>query len=67
MEYDFQWDPNKARSNQGKHGISFQQATQIFKDPAMMTVFDEAHSLDEDRTDYVGADRWAIFSGGTYV
>ena len=49
MEYDFQWDPNKARSNQGKHGISFQSATQIFKDPAMMTVFDEAHSLDEDR------------------
>jgi uncharacterized protein len=47
MKYHFQWDPNKARSNQGKHGISFQSATQIFKDPAMMTVFDEAHSLDE--------------------
>jgi uncharacterized DUF497 family protein len=62
MEYDFQWDPNKASSNQGKHGISFQSATQIFKDPAMMTVFHEAHSLDEDRWITLGQ-----ATGGQYL
>ncbi len=54
MEYVFQWDPNKARSNQSKHDISFRQASQVFKDPAMMTVFDDEHSFDEDRWITVG-------------
>lgn len=49
MEYNFQWDSNKARSNQSKHGVSFQQASQVFKDPMALTLFDEEHSLDEDR------------------
>ena len=62
MEYHFQWEPNKARSNQVKHGISFQSATQIFKDPAMMTVFDEAHSLNEDRWITLGQT-----AGGQYL
>lgn len=49
MEYDFQWDSNKAQSNRSKHGISFQQSTEVFNDPAMMTVFDELHSVTEER------------------
>jgi uncharacterized DUF497 family protein len=27
MQYDFSWDPNKARENRIKHGVSFEQAT----------------------------------------
>jgi uncharacterized protein len=49
MEYDFEWDPSKARSNLSKHGVSFCQGAEVFKDPNMMTIFDEEHSLEEDR------------------
>jgi uncharacterized protein len=49
MEYDFEWDPSKARSNLAKHGVSFRQGAAVFKDPNMMTIFDEAHSRDEER------------------
>ena len=37
-----------------KHGISFRQATQVFKDPLAMSLFDEEHSFDEDRWVTVG-------------
>ena len=44
MQYNFKWDPNKAKSNIRKHGISFELAANVFKDPLMMTLFDESHS-----------------------
>ena len=44
MQYNFKWDPNKAKSNVRKHGISFEEASNIFKDPLMLTLFDESHS-----------------------
>ncbi|NJL56955.1 BrnT family toxin [bacterium] len=40
---------SKARSNQAKHGVRFQQACQVFQDPMALTLFDQEHSLDEDR------------------
>jgi uncharacterized protein len=49
MVYDFEWDPNKARSNVAKHEVSFRTAAPVFKDPGMMSIFDEENSLDEDR------------------
>ncbi len=54
MDYDFKWNPEKAVSNLSKHGISFRQATQVFKDPIAMSMFDEEHSFDEDRWVTVG-------------
>lgn len=54
VEYDFGWDVYKARSNRSKHGVSFQQASQIFKDPMALTLFDEEHSLDEERWTTLG-------------
>lgn len=54
MDYNFKWDPEKAVSNLSKHGISFRQATQVFKDPMAMSMFDEEHSFDEDRWVTVG-------------
>jgi len=47
--YDFEWDDRKALANIKKHGISFEQAAQIFLDPPAVTVFDEAHSDKEER------------------
>ena len=49
MEFNFQWDPNKDHSNQKKHGVSFLEATEVFKDPMALTLFDQEHSLEQER------------------
>jgi uncharacterized DUF497 family protein len=54
VKYNFEWDSSKAWSNQSKHGVSFQQASQVFKDSMALTVFDEEHSLDEERWTTLG-------------
>jgi uncharacterized protein len=54
--YDFQWDPAKAVSNVRKHGVTFDQASTVFLDAFALTVFDEAHSEDEDRRFTLGYD-----------
>ncbi len=33
MSAAFTWDPAKARSNLGKHSVSFEDATAVFDDP----------------------------------
>ncbi len=43
---DIVWDPVKAEANLAKHGVSFAQAA---TDPLALTVFDAAHSQNEDR------------------
>ena len=47
--YDFNWDPNKARTNLAKHGVSFRLATSVFRDPLALTIFDDEHSENEER------------------
>jgi hypothetical protein len=54
--YDFQWDTVKAASNADKHGVTFEQAATVFLDPLALTVFDEAHSQDEERWWLLGHD-----------
>jgi len=49
MPLNFQWDENKARSNLAKHGVSFEEATTVFRDPLSLTIPDPAHSQTEDR------------------
>lgn len=44
------WDPAKNLANQKKHGISFEEASQLFTSGAnYLELFDEAHSETEDR------------------
>ncbi len=43
------WDPSKAASNLAKHAVDFTQAATVLLDPLALTVFDAAHSQDEDR------------------
>jgi len=45
----FEWDENKARVNQKKHGVSFDEAVSVFRDPLSITVADQAHSETEYR------------------
>lgn len=51
MRYNFEWDPVKARSNAEKHGVSFEQATEVFKDPMALTLYDDDNASSEE-------DRW---------
>jgi len=44
----FVWDPEKARRNLAKHGVSFEEAATAFADPLSLTTFDPDHSEDED-------------------
>jgi uncharacterized DUF497 family protein len=43
------WDPEKARKNLAKHGISFNEATRVFDDPLFLTFADLDHSFQERR------------------
>ena len=56
MNYNFEWDPNKAKSNLKKHKISFENATMVFKDQNAISVFDDEHSASEDRWITIGLD-----------
>ncbi len=45
----FRWDPQKARSNLRKHGVSFEGAGSVFRDTLSTTIGDPLHSFEEER------------------
>jgi len=49
MVYNFEWDPVKARGSREKHGVSFEEASTLFRDPRALTVYDPEHSEREER------------------
>ena len=49
MEPSFEWDEQKNRDNQAKHGVSFEDAQAAFADPQRVIVEDLEHSTDEPR------------------
>jgi hypothetical protein len=48
-ELHFEWDPDKAKTNLDKHGISFEEAMTVFYDEAAIEFYDDEHSEWEDR------------------
>ncbi len=54
MNYRFEWDDDKARSNQIKHGISFDEAATVFDDSLASIFDDELHSINEAREFIIG-------------
>jgi uncharacterized DUF497 family protein len=46
---DFEWDLKKEKKNNEKHGVSFSDASTVFRDPLELTVADPDHSLSEYR------------------
>lgn len=54
IQYNFEWDPQKARSNIKKHGVSFEDASTVFHDPNAITIFDEDHTGKEERWITIG-------------
>jgi uncharacterized DUF497 family protein len=51
---EFSWDPEKKKSNQKKHGVSFQEAQTVFYDENGRIIHDPDHSEDEDRFILIG-------------
>jgi uncharacterized DUF497 family protein len=48
-ELRFEWDTRKARSNEEKHGISFEEAQTAFLDEQALLIEDPDHSDLEER------------------
>jgi len=57
FQYQFEWDPAKARQNVKKHRITFERGATVFLDPNALSLFDEQHSEDEERWITLGLDR----------
>ena len=51
----FEWDAKKSRSNEKKHGLSFSEVKILFESGVdYLEIYDEGHSLDEDRFIAIG-------------
>lgn len=59
--YNFEWDPEKAKANLSKHGVSFVEAVTVFGDPLSMNMPDPDHSEGEERFILLGmSDRYRL-------
>lgn len=56
----FEWDDAKAESNLEKHGVSFEEASQIWEDPNLMVL--SAKRIGEKRKLAIGRSYSVIFS-----
>jgi uncharacterized protein len=54
MSLEFEWDPRKARANEVSHGIGFEEALTVFRDPLARIFDDKEHSSDELREVIIG-------------
>jgi uncharacterized protein len=51
----FEWDPDKAVRNARIHGVSFEEATELFEaDADVLDIYDVEHSVGEDRFKSIG-------------
>lgn len=60
MQYNFEWDPEKAKINRQKHKVNFEQAATAFKDSQALSIYDNAQSENEDRWITMGLDSHGV-------
>jgi uncharacterized protein len=60
LQYNFEWDLEKAKQNLLKHKFSFEKAAEVFLDPFSVSIFDEDHSIEEDRWITMGRDKRGV-------
>ena len=53
----FEWDENKNKLNQQKHGISFEDAKTVFDDPLQISKLDHRFSYFEERWITIGTSK----------
>lgn len=49
-----EWDVGKNEINKRKHGISFESAALVFADEHYLELYDDEHSIEEDRYIAIG-------------
>jgi uncharacterized protein len=54
---EFQWDGRKAAENDAKHGVSFEAARDVFKDPFAIEQSDDRDDYGEERFTIIGMAR----------
>ncbi len=62
MSDDFEWDAAKAVENDAKHGVSFELATLVFKDPFAIERMDDREDYGEDRFILIGLAEGALLT-----
>ena len=62
MSDDFEWDEVKAAENYAKHGVSFETATEVFKDPFAVERLDDREDYGEDRYILIGMAEGALLT-----
>lgn len=50
----FEWDKNKNEINKAKHGLSFEEAREVFEDDNAILFDDPDHSVGEERFLIIG-------------
>ena len=50
----FEWDSEKGKINLKKHKVSFEEAKHVFRDEMALEMYDEEHSISEDRYIIIG-------------
>src|SRR5665811_2546258 len=53
-ELEFEWDAVKAAQNEADHGIIFEMARDVFKDPVAIEWLDDREDYGEDRYVIIG-------------
>ena len=54
IDEEFEWDDDKATSNFDKHGIGFEDARAVFRDPFAVELFDDREDHGEERYILIG-------------
>jgi uncharacterized DUF497 family protein len=54
MAERFTWDERKATSNLRRHGVSFEIATKVFRDPFAIEQIDDREDYGEERINMLG-------------
>jgi len=49
INYNFEWDTQKAQDNRAKHDVAFDEAATVFRDSKALSLFDPDNSENEDR------------------
>ena len=54
MDWEFEWDEEKAEKNFQKHGVTFKTAAKVFLDEKRIEIYDFIHSINENRYITIG-------------
>jgi len=58
----FEWDSKKAIVNLRNHGVSFEDAAEALSDPNGLVIYDQLHSIHEDRFCWIGLSSKGVLS-----